>query len=60
MERIREYLKKRNISEDSLEANSILEGYKKGYQDATNWLYEQLRNAEKRADYVGGNTGVLR
>jgi hypothetical protein len=64
MERIREYLKNRNIPEDSLEANSILEGYEKGYQDATNdfseWLDERLRNAGNRADYVGGNTGVLR
>ena len=34
MKRLREYLKERNIPEDSLEANSILEGYEKGYQDA--------------------------
>ena len=34
MKRLREYLKERNIPEDSLEANSIFEGYEKGYQDA--------------------------
>jgi hypothetical protein len=33
MERIREYLKERNIPEDSLEANSILEGYEKSCKD---------------------------
>ena len=46
MKRLREYLKERNIPEDSLEANSILEGYEKGYQDAIEkacvWITEHI------------------
>lgn len=46
--------------DEGYEVSMRRDAYAQGYQDATNWLYEQLRNAEKRADYVGGNTGVLR
>lgn len=46
MRRIREYLKERNIPEDSLEANSILEGYEKGCKDmidkACEWITEHI------------------
>ena len=50
MERIREYLKERNIPEDSLEANSILEGYIKGYNDALDDIERRLFRANDRVD----------
>ena len=43
MKRIREYLKERNIPEDSLEANSILEGYEKGCKDMIDKACEVLK-----------------
>lgn len=47
MQRITEYLKERNIPKDSLEANSILEGYELGIErtkremieKAVKWMY---------------------
>lgn len=47
MQRITEYLKERNIPKDSLEANSILEGYELGVErtkrevieKAVEWMY---------------------
>jgi hypothetical protein len=50
MQRITEYLKERNIPEDSLEANSILEGYELGaertkremIEKAVEWLKEEM------------------
>lgn len=50
MQRIIEHLKERNIPKDSLEANSILEGYEVGYktgyltaiEKATKWLFENV------------------
>ena len=42
MKRLREYLKERNIPENSLESNSILEGYEKGYKDAIDKVCKRL------------------
>lgn len=50
MQRIAEYLKERNIPKDSLEANSILEGYELGAErtkremikKAVEWLKEEM------------------
>lgn len=50
MQRITEYLKERNIPQDSLEANSILEGYELGadrtkrevIEKAAEWLKEEM------------------
>ena len=50
MKRLREYLKKRNIPEDSLEANSILEGYEKGRKDTVDRLRELQSGYEHDLD----------
>ena len=50
MIRLREYLKERNIPEDSLEANSILEGYEKGRKDIVDRLRELQRGYENDLD----------
>ena len=50
MKRLREYLKERNIPEDSLEANSILEGYEKGHKDIVDRLRELQRCYENDLD----------
>lgn len=50
MQRITEYLKERNIPKDSLEANSILEGYELGAErtkkemikKATKFIYDTI------------------
>ena len=63
MQRITEYLKERNIPQDSLEANSILEGYELGadrtkreviekavrfiHDTIYNWAGSDFRDAEK-------------
>lgn len=59
MKRLREYLKERNIPEDSLEANSILEGYVKGFNDALDEIEKRCFSTHEKIDYVGGNTGIL-
>lgn len=50
MKRLREYLKERNIPEDSLEANSILEGYEKSCKDMVERLRELKSGYEKDLD----------
>jgi hypothetical protein len=50
MKRLREYLKERNIPEDSLEANSILEGYEKSCKDMVERLRELKNGYEKDLD----------
>lgn len=50
MKRLREYLIERNIPEDSLEANSILEGYNKGRKDTISKLREWKRVYELDLD----------
>jgi hypothetical protein len=58
MERIREYLKERNIPEDSLEANSILEGYEKSCKDMIEKACEWLKfntNWDDEWDDMGKN-----
>lgn len=47
MKQLREYLKERNIPKDSLEANSILEGYEKGYRDALKLIFEMRKARNK-------------
>lgn len=57
MKRLREYLKERNIPEDSLEANSILEGYEKGYQDAIDKACEWIKS--NMPNYVNFEDGFI-
>ncbi len=49
MQRITEYLKERNIPKDSLEANSILEGYELGVERTKKEMIE------KAADWIRTN-----
>lgn len=58
MQRIAEYLKERNIPKDSLEANSILEGYELGaertkremIEKAVEWLKEEMHYKDQSSD----------
>ena len=50
MRRLRKYLIERNIPEDSLEANSILEGYEKCCKDTISKLREWKRVYELDLD----------
>lgn len=43
MQRIAEYLKERNIPQDSLEANSILEGYELGVERTKREMIEKAK-----------------
>lgn len=59
MQRITEYLKERNIPKDSLEANSILEGYELGIErtkremieKAAEWLYIYYPTLERSKSF---------
>lgn len=62
MQRIIEYLKERNIPKDSLEANSILEGYELGVERTKKKAVEWLKGEMFYKDHSSGrgSWGVIK